>query len=87
MTNIFSLPKFTAAETLVISETRRRLTQFHKGNVNNNLILLAYPSEVKTLISKGYFVPHSNEIKRALNWYNLTNKGKGYFLPTTITNQ
>ena len=55
-------------------EAFRRVNQFHKGDVNSRLILLNYPSEVKS--AKEFIVPNSRESKRCLVWYNLTARGK-----------
>lgn len=68
--------KLSTHEKQVLSEVRRRISEFKNGDKNANMIFLGYPSEVKTLINKGILTPYNSEIKRALNWYNLTEKGK-----------
>lgn len=70
--------KFTHEENIVLTEVRRRINQFKGGNKDAVMIYLGYPSEVKSLILKGILIPYSKEIKRALNWYNLTKSGKQY---------
>lgn len=79
--------KFTNAENKVLSETFRRLNYFHNGNLNTNLLLLAMPSEVKTLKEKGILKCSSNEIPKVLNWYNLTEAGKKLFAPYSKRNK
>ncbi len=71
--------KFNNAENKVLSEIYRRLNFFHGGNLNENLLLLSYPSEAKLLKEYELIKPYSNEIPRVLNWYNLTEKGKTFF--------
>ena len=71
--------KFTKKENSVFTEIYRRLNYFHKGNVNERLILLALPSEVKPIKPYGLVKPHRSETPRVLNWYTLTDKGKLFF--------
>lgn len=68
--------KLTIKENIQLEEVKRRIKEFKKGDVNARMIFLGMPSEVKTLVNKGIFIPYSKEIKRALNWYDLTEKGK-----------
>ena len=42
------------------------------------MIFLGTITEVKTLVKKGILTPYSKEVKRALNWYNLTDFGKQF---------
>jgi hypothetical protein len=57
-------------------ECYRRLHMFHNGNIDANLLLLSLPSEAKKAIEKGLIVGCSKSIPRALNWYELTEKGQ-----------
>jgi len=68
--------RFTITEEIQMGEVRRRIKEFKGGDKNRPMIFLGFPSEVKSLVKKGIFTPYSREIKRALNWYNLTEKGK-----------
>lgn len=68
--------KLTTQEKQVMDEVRRRIKEFKNGDKNAKMIFWGYPSEVKTLVNKGVLIPYSGEVKRALNWYNLTEKGK-----------
>lgn len=70
--------KLTITETIQLDEVRRRIREFKGGDKNQPMIFLGFPSEVKSLVQKGIFTPYSRETKRALNWYNLTEKGKQY---------
>lgn len=77
MTNIH----FTERENKALNEVYRRLNYFHGGDVEERLLILAFPNEVESLKVKGIVAPsHSPEIKRALNWYCLTDKGKKLFI-------
>lgn len=69
----------TKAENLVLTEIYRRLNYFHKGNLNTSLLLLANRTFAKPAIKLGLIIPYSSEVKRAPNWYSLTEKGKEYF--------
>jgi len=71
--------KFTQKENGVLSETLRRLHEFHKGNVETPLLLLSHPPKVSSLISKGIFEKPVGEIPKCSNWYSLTKKGKELF--------
>lgn len=71
--------KFTQKENEVLSETFRRLCQFHNGDVDTTLLVLDTPSSVKTLITKSIFKKAGDEVRNSLNWYSLTNKGKELF--------
>jgi hypothetical protein len=68
--------KFTIKESIQIEEIKRRIKEFKNGNIDSVMVFLGYPSEVKSLVLKGILTPYSRERKRALNWYNLTEKGK-----------
>ena len=70
---------FTQAENKILTEIYRRLNYFNNGDVNENLLLLALPSDVKPIKQYDFIVPTSKEIPRALNWYKLTPKGKEFF--------
>lgn len=70
---------FTRGQNIVLGEIYRRLNYFHKGDLNSSLLLLALPSEVKTIGKYGLIKPTSTETPRAYNWYNLTEKGKMFF--------
>lgn len=56
-------------------ECYRRIHQFNKGSMNENLVLIAYPSEVKA-VRDCFNLSNGKETPRVLNWYNLTDKGK-----------
>jgi len=71
--------QFTAKENIWLTEIYRRLNYFHKGDTNTELLLLAYPGDVKTVKDKGILKPSFNERPRSLNWYSLTQKGKELF--------
>lgn len=71
--------KFTSKEKEVLKEVRRRLNEFHKGDLDTRLLLLAFPYEVKSLIQKKILVCSTNETARVLNWYRLTEDGKRVF--------
>ena len=73
------MKKFTLAQNRVLSEIYRRLNYFHKGNLSENLLYLALPSEAKIISEFDLIKPYSKEIPRVLNWYNLTEKGKKFF--------
>lgn len=68
--------KLTTTESIQIDEVRRRIREFKGGNKDKPMVYLGYPSEVKGLVKKNILTPYSREIKRALNWYNLTDLGK-----------
>lgn len=68
--------KFTITESIQIDEIKRRVQEFKNGERNAPMVYLGYPSEVKSLVSKGIITPYSKEVKRALNWYNLTDLGR-----------
>lgn len=70
--------KLSTHEKQVLSEIRRRIKEFKNGDKNARMIFLGFPSEAKTLIQKGILKPYSGEAKRALNWYDLTEKGKNF---------
>ena len=70
---------FTQAEKRVLTEIYRRLNFFHNGNLNEDLLYLAFPSEAKKIAEFGLIKPFSKETNRALNWYSLTEKGKKFF--------
>ncbi len=70
--------KFTPTEEIQIDEVRRRIREFKNGNKNAPMIFLGTITEVKTLVKKGILTPYSKEVKRALNWYNLTDFGKQF---------
>jgi hypothetical protein len=68
--------KFTIKESIQIDEIKRRVKEFKNGNRKAPMVFLGYPSEVKGLIKKNILKPYSKEIKRVLNWYNLTEFGE-----------
>lgn len=69
----------TKAENKVLTEIYRRLNYFHKGNLNESLLLLSSFSFAKPALDLGLIRPYSTQVKRAPNWYSLTEKGKEYF--------
>ncbi len=70
--------KFTPTEQIQLDEVRRRIREFKNGDRNAPMIFLGTITEVKTLVKKGILIPYSKEVKRALNWYNLTDFGKQF---------
>lgn len=70
---------FTKAENKVLTEIYRRLSYFHNGNVNENLLLLTTPSRAKLIKKYGLIKPFSTEYPRQYCWYNLTERGKFFF--------
>ena len=71
---------FTRSQNIVLSEIYRCLNYFHKGDLSTHLLLLALPSEVKVISEFGFIKPSSTETPRVYNWYNLTEKGKKFFV-------
>lgn len=71
--------KFTNEQNKVLSEIYRRLNYFHNGDLNTSLLLLAMPPEAKKIAEFGLIRSHSKEIKRVLNWYSLTERGRLFF--------
>lgn len=71
--------KFTAEENRQLTEVYRRLNYFKQNNLDEHLLMLAFPYQVKTLRQKGILKPSSTETPKALNWYNLTEEGKELF--------
>jgi hypothetical protein len=69
----------TQPQNKILSEIYRRLNFLHDGNLNEPLLLLAFPSEVKSIKPLGIITPYSTETPKVLNWYRLTPKGKSYF--------
>ena len=70
--------KFTPTEQIQLDEVRRRIRESKNGDRNAPMIFLGTITEVKTLVKKGILIPYSKEVKRALNWYNLTDFGKQF---------
>lgn len=70
---------FKTPQVKILTEIYRRLNFFHKGNVNEKLMLLALPSEVKSIKEFGIIEPYNKEVPRTTNWYSLTTKGKMFF--------
>jgi hypothetical protein len=70
--------KLTWTESVQMDEVRRRIREFKGGDKDKPMVYLGFPSEVKGLVKKNILTPYSREIKRALNWYNLTDLGKQY---------
>lgn len=71
--------EFSKSENEVLSEIYRRLNYFHNGDLNTNLLYLAFPSEAKKIAAYGLIQVHGKETPKVLNWYNLTDKGKKFF--------
>lgn len=74
-----NINKFTKKENLILTEIYRCLNYFHKGNLNERLLFLEYPSKVKVLKEYNLIKPYNVEVEKQLNWYNLTEKGKKFF--------
>lgn len=66
--------ELTMSEARVLVETYRRTWEFHKGRYSDKQLLLALPSDVKTI--KRFFNPYSIEIPRVYNWYGLSEEGQ-----------
>lgn len=73
------MAQFKADERRMLTEVYRRLNYLKNGDLDTQLLLPAYPSEAKPLITLGIITPTDNEVKRVINWYKLTNKGKMFF--------
>lgn len=64
-------------KTYPLLESYRRIHQFNNGRTDIELLLLAFPSEIKPV--KDCFKCTSSggkETPKNLNWYKLTDKGK-----------
>ena len=72
------LLKLTHTEQIQIDEVKRRIREFKNGDKNARMIFLGTITEVKSLVKKNILTPYSKEVKRALNWYDLTEYGKQY---------
>lgn len=59
----------------LLVESYRRTKNFHNGDASYKMLLLAVYGQAQKAIDKGYIKPYSNEVKRAFNWYSLTDKG------------
>lgn len=73
------MKKFTKTQNKILSEIYRRLNGLSKGNLNEPLLYLAFPSEANVIKEFDLITPYSIEHKRVLNWYRLTEKGKTFF--------
>lgn len=63
-------------EYVLLLECFRRIHMFKKDNTNKQrMVLLALPSEARPLKERKLIKPFSNEINKALNWYDLTDDG------------
>ena len=72
--------RFNNKQNTILSEIYRRLNFFHNGNLNEKLMMLAYPSEVKPIIEFGLVETTSTHCtSRVINWYRLTDNGKKFF--------
>ncbi len=63
----------------MLTEIYRRLNFFHKGDLNEIMLLSEFPHRAKCLVKLGLIKPYSKETQRVYNWYNLTDKGKLFF--------
>lgn len=71
--------KFNNQQNRVLTEIYRNLNYFYFGDLDNNLMAMFLPSQVKCL-SKYNFLEPSSEIKpRTMGWYRLTSEGKAFF--------
>lgn len=74
------MKKFTKEQNKIFSEIYRRLNYFCKGNLNEPLLHMAFPYEVKPIMGLGVITPYDGkETPRVVNWYRLTEKGKTFF--------
>lgn len=63
-------------EYIPLLECFHRINMFRKDNDDKkHMLLLAFPSEARPLKERGFIKPSSSEIKKALNWYDLTDIG------------
>lgn len=63
-------------EYIPLLECFRRISMFKKyEDDKKHMLLLALPSEARPLKERGFIKPSSSEIRKALNWYDLTDKG------------
>jgi len=63
-----------SSQKRILLEIWRRIHQFHNGDLDEKLLLLAYPSQVKSC--REFFKTYSGERPRCLSWYNLSESGK-----------
>jgi acyl-[acyl carrier protein]--UDP-N-acetylglucosamine O-acyltransferase len=68
--------QFNQAQIAVLTEIYRRLNYYHKGNVDEVLMLQAVPSDVRCIDKFDFIKPYKEETPRIYNWYSLTEKGK-----------
>jgi len=73
------MKNFNIKENRILTEIYRRLNYFHSGDLNHSSLFLGLPSEANLIKKYGIIKPYSKETPRALNWYNLTDKGKEFF--------
>ena len=74
------MKKFTKKQNEILSEIYRRLNYFHKGNLNEKLLLLSVPSQVKVIKKFELIKPYPDkETPNVRNWYCLTEKGRQFF--------
>ena len=70
---------FTSQENEILTEVYRRANIFNFGDLNRQNMLLESPHRVKSLKAKGILKVQGTETAQALNWYELTEKGKELF--------
>lgn len=74
------MKEFTNKQNKILTEVYRRLNYLNKGNLNEPLLHLAFPSEIKEIKGFGILTPYDEKEKpKILNWYRLTEKGKTFF--------
>lgn len=71
--------KFNKEENQILTEIYRSLNYFHHGKLDEPLVVLEYPSNMKSLVKIGMVKSYSRERPKELNWYSLTEKGQNFF--------
>lgn len=70
---------FNKVEKSILNEIYRRVNYFKKGKLDEDLLLIAYPNESKSLVDLGMLNAFSKVESGTLTWYNLTEKGQNFF--------
>lgn len=72
--------RFNQKQNIILSEIYRKLNFFHKGNLDEKLMLLAYQGEVKPIMNFCLVETISTCCaRRVIHWYRLTDRGKDFF--------
>ena len=70
---------FNKVEKSILNEIYRRINYFKEGKLDEDLLLIAYPNESKSLVGLGILNSFSKIESGTLTWYNLTEKGQKFF--------